>query len=481
MRRIFRSVSSIRRTCEITAASASGGINFAESAPLSSEHDSFRRYPLDLGRLERDMHVMILGAGVVGVTSAWYLARAGHQVTVIDRQPAAGLETSFANAGQLSYGYSAPWAGPGIPIKAIKWMMMRHRPLVLWPRLDQGLYAWLVKLLANCTDAAYQRNKTRMVRLADYSRLALAELRAETGIAFDHGAGGTLQLFRTQKQLDHVAEDTAILDRFGVAYQLLDAAGCAANEPALARVAGHYVGGLSMPGDETGDAHLFTQRLAALAAAAGVMFRHGVTVRGLETEAGAVKTVVTDAGRLTADRYVVALGSYGPALLRPLGLDVPIYPVKGYSLTLPVTEAAAAPRSTVMDETFKVAITRLGDRIRVGGTAELAGFSLTLRGPRKETLAHSVTDLFPAGGDMGRAKFWTGLRPMTPDGTPLVGATRLPNLFLNTGHGTLGWTMACGSGRLIADLIGGRTPDIEHRDLSLARYEGGASLSSAVG
>jgi len=416
------------------------------------------------------MHVMILGAGVVGVTSAWYLARAGHQVTVIDRQPEAGLETSFANAGQLSYGYSAPWAGPGIPIKAIKWMMMRHRPLVLWPRFDQGLYAWLVKLLANCTETAYQRNKTRMVRLADYSRLALADLRAETGIQFDHGAGGTLQLFRTQKQLDHVAEDTAILDRFGVAYQLLDAAGCAANEPALARVAGRYVGGLSMPGDETGDAHLFTQRLAALAAGAGVVFRHGVTVRGLETEAGAVNSVVTDAGRLTADRYVVALGSYGPALLRPLALDVPIYPVKGYSLTLPVTDAAAAPRSTVMDETFKVAITRLGDRIRVGGTAELAGFSLKLRGPRKETLAHSVTDLFPAGGDMARAQFWTGLRPMTPDGTPLVGATRLANLFLNTGHGTLGWTMACGSGRLIADLIGGRVPEIEHQDLSLARY-----------
>jgi len=417
------------------------------------------------------MKILVLGSGVVGVTSAWYLARAGHQVTVIDRQSAPGMETSFANAGQVSPGYSAPWAAPGIPIKAMKWLMMTHRPLVLWPQLDQGLYAWLAKMLANCTESAYARNKARMVRLAEYSRDCLKELRAETGIQYDQRMQGTLQLFRTQKQLDHVGDDTRVLDQFSVPYDILDQAGCAVVEPALARVTGKFVGGLRLPGDETGDAHMFTQRLAAMAEADGVVFRHGITVRRIAAAAGAVTGVVTDQGTLTADRYVVALGSYAPALLRPLDVRVPVYPVKGYSLTLPVTDASAAPVSTVMDETYKVAITRLGDRIRVGGTAELAGFSLTLRRPRRETLAHSVGDLFPDGGDIGRASFWTGLRPMTPDGTPVVGGTRYANLFLNTGHGTLGWTMACGSGRLLADIMSNREPDIAHADLALARYE----------
>ncbi|MBV1798514.1 D-amino acid dehydrogenase [Siccirubricoccus sp. G192] len=416
------------------------------------------------------MRVIVLGSGVVGVTSAWYLARAGHEVTVLDRQPAAGMETSFANAGQVSPGYSAPWAGPGIPVKALKWLMMRHRPLVLWPQADGGLYRWLAQMLANCTEAAYALNKSRMVRLAEYSRDCLRDLRTETGIAYDQRSKGTLQLFRTQKQLDAVGGDTAVLDAFRVPYELLDPAGCVAAEPALGLVPGKFVGGLRLPGDETGDAHLFTQRLAALATAAGVRFRYGVTVQGLEAEGDRITGVVTDQGRLSADSYVVAMGSYSPALLRPLGVKVPVYPVKGYSLTLPVTDAKAAPVSTVMDETYKVAITRLGDRIRVGGTAELAGFSLRLRAPRRETLAHSVRDLFPRGGDLAQATFWTGLRPMTPDGTPVVGPTRLRNLHLNTGHGTLGWTMACGSGRLLADLVTGRKPEIDHQDLALSRY-----------
>lgn len=416
------------------------------------------------------MRVVILGSGVVGVTSAWYLARAGHQVTVLDRQPAAGMETSFANAGQVSPGYSAPWAGPGIPVKALKWLMMRHRPLVFWPQATGGLYPWLARMLANCTEEAYARNKARMVRLAEYSRDCLRELRDETGITYDQRTQGTLQLFRTQKQLDAVGGDTAVLDNFRVPYELLDPAGCIRAEPALALVPGKFVGGLRLPGDETGDAHVFTQRLAALAAAAGVEFRQGVTIQGLASEGDRLTGVQTDQGLVTGDSYVVALGSYSTALLRPLGVFLPVYPVKGYSLTLPITDEAAAPVSTVMDETFKVAITRLGDRIRVGGTAELAGFSLTLRKPRRQTLAHSVGDLFPRGGDLAQASFWTGLRPMTPDGTPVVGPTRYRNLHLNTGHGTLGWTMACGSGRLLADLVTGREPGIDSDDLALTRY-----------
>ncbi|GJD50322.1 D-amino acid dehydrogenase 1 [Methylobacterium crusticola] len=417
------------------------------------------------------MRVLILGGGGVGVTSAYYLARAGHAVTVLDRQPGAGLETSFANAGQVSPGYSAPWAAPGIPVKAMKWLMMRHRPLVLWPRLEPRLYGWLARMLANCTEEAYRRNKGRMVRLAEYSRDALRDLRAETGIAYDHREKGTLQLFRTARQLDHVGDDTGVLDAYGVAYEVLDPAGCVAAEPALARVSGTFVGGLRLPGDETGDAHLFTQRLAALCEGLGVAFRYGVTVAGLRRDGAGIAGVVTGHGEvLTADAYVAAMGSYTPALLRPLGIDLPVYPVKGYSLTLPVADPATAPVSTVMDETYKVAITRLGDRIRVGGTAELAGFSQALRGPRRATLERSLGDLFPDGGDVAGARFWTGLRPMTPDGTPIVGATACRNLYTNTGHGTLGWTMACGSGRLLADLIGGRAPEIAHQDLAGARY-----------
>lgn len=417
------------------------------------------------------MRILVLGSGVVGVTSAYYLARKGHEVTVLDRQPAAGMETSFANAGQVSPGYSAPWAGPGIPLKAMKWLMMHHRPLVVWPSLDPKLYFWLAKMLANCTEAAYRRNKARMVRLAEFSRDALKELRAETGIAYDERARGTLQLFRTQKQLDHVGADTVVLDAHDVPYQVLDVNGCIAVEPALARVRHKFVGGLRLPGDETGDAHLFTQRLAAIAGTLGVTFRHGVSIEKLRTEGGRIAGVELKGGEVVrADLYVAALGSYTPALLRPLGIDLPIYPVKGYSLTLPIVDPAASPESTVMDETYKIAITRLGDRIRVGGTAELAGFNLALREPRRATLAFSVGDLFPDGGDISKATFWTGLRPMTPDGTPIVGPTAYPNLFTNTGHGTLGWTMACGSGRVLADLIGGQAPDIAANDLALSRY-----------
>ena len=426
------------------------------------------------------MKILILGSGVVGTTSAYYLAKAGHQVEVIDRQKGAGLETSFANAGQVSPGYSSPWAGPGIPFKAMKWLMMRHRPFVIWPRADARLGWWLAQMLANCTDDAYRLNKSRMVRLAEYSRDALRDLRAETGIEYDHRERGTLQLFRTQKQLDHVHGDTDVLDHFNVPYQVLARDGCVAAEPALAGVRDTFVGGLRLPGDETGDAHLFTQRLADIAAGFGVTFRYGVQIERLLTEGGAVTGVQTSLGTLTADRYVVALGSYSSAMLWPLGIRLPVYPVKGYSITVPITAPEAAPVSTVMDETYKVAITRLGDRIRVGGTAELAGFSLRLRRPRRETLEHSLLDLFPKGGDVSRATFWTGLRPMTPDGTPIVGPTPIANLFTNTGHGTLGWTMSCGSGRLLADLVSERAPAIESVDLGVGRYAG-VRLGEATG
>ena len=416
------------------------------------------------------MRIAILGSGVIGTTSAWYLAQAGHEVTVIDRQAAAGMETSFANAGQVSPGMSAPWAGPDTPRKAVTWLLMRHSPLVVWPLLDPAFLRWVTAFLGNCTGPAYARNKGRMVRLAEYSRDKLRDLRDTTGLRYDDRQRGLLQLFRTQSQADHVGDDTSVLDTLGVPYQVVDRAGAVAHEPGLAGVADKFVGGLILPGDETGDAHLFTQRLADMAREAGVVFRTNTTIRRLIVDGGAVTGIDTDQGIVTADRYVVCLGSYSPKLLRDAGIALNVYPVKGYSMTLPVTDEDAAPVSTVMDETFKVAITRLGDRIRVGGTAELAGYSTRLREARRETLVHSVTDLFPRGGDLSRATFWTGLRPMTPDGPPVIGPTKLGNLWLNTGHGTLGWTMACGSGALLADLISDRRPNIQHDDLGLSRY-----------
>ena len=415
------------------------------------------------------MKTVILGSGVIGVTSAYYLARAGHEVVVVDRQPKVALETSFANAGEVSPGYSSPWAGPGVPLKAVKWLTMKHGPLVVRPKLDPAMWVWMLRMLANCTASRYRINKSRMVPLAEYSRDCLKALRAEIGIAYDERAQGTLQLFRSQKDLDGTGGDIAVLKEFGVDHALLDRAGCIAAEPALKLVEEKFAGGLRLPHDETGDCQMFTEALAAKAAALGVVFRQDVRIDRLTHDGGRITGVETSAGTMKGDNYIVALGSYSPLMLKPLGVSIPVYPVKGYSLTLDVTDAEAAPVSTVMDETYKVAITRLGGRIRVGGTAELGGYDLRLHDGRRATLEHSVGDLFPRGGRIEGAKFWTGLRPMTPDGTPLIGGTRLSNLFLNTGHGTLGWTMACGSGRLIADLLSGRPTDIDAKPYRMDR------------
>jgi D-amino-acid dehydrogenase len=416
------------------------------------------------------MKVLILGSGVIGVTSAHYLAEAGHDVTVVDREPGPALETSFANAGEVSPGYSSPWAGPGIPVKAVKWLLMRYGPLVVRPALDPRMWTWLFKMLRNCTSTRYAVNKARMVPIAEYSRDLLRELRATTGIAYDERSQGTLQLFRTEKQLAGIGSDVEVLKQFGVPFEVLDPRGCVAAEPALDRVREKFVGGLRLPGDETGDCKMFTDGLAAHAAGRGVSFRFGVTIERLLVERGRISGVRTGEGVLTADAYVVALGSYSPVLLHPVGIAVPVYPIKGYSITVPITDADGAPQSTVMDETYKVAITRLGDRIRVGGTAEISGYDLRLHAARRATLEHSVGDLFPGSGDLSRASFWCGLRPMTPDGPPIIGATRLSNLYLNTGHGTLGWTMACGSGRVLADIVSGRRPEIDVRELAISRY-----------
>ncbi|MEJ8834810.1 D-amino acid dehydrogenase [Ramlibacter sp. AN1133] len=416
------------------------------------------------------MRVMVLGSGVIGTSVAYYLARDGHDVTVLDRQPAPALEASYANAGEVSPGYSAPWAGPGVPLKAIKWLLMKHGPLVIRPSLDPALWRWCAAMLANCNEAAYAVNKGRMVRLAEYSRDCLRALRDETGIRYDERTQGTLQLFRTAKQLDASAKDIEVLKQYGVDFELLDRDGFVRVEPGLAATREKFVGALRLPGDETGDCLKFTQELARRSQGLGADFRFGVDIRGLERNGARITGVRTAGGVLRADCYVVALGSYSTRLLAPLGVHIPVYPVKGYSITVPITDAARAPESTIMDETHKVAVTRLGDRIRVGGTAQLSGFDLALAPARRRTLEHVVTDLFPGGGDVARAEFWTGLRPMTPDGTPIVGASGIDNLLLSTGHGTLGWTMATGTGRVIADLVSGREPEISLEGLTVARY-----------
>lgn len=418
------------------------------------------------------MRVVVLGSGVIGVSSAWYLSQAGHKVTVIDRQPASALETSAANAGQISPGYAAPWAAPGVPLKAIKWMFQRHAPLAI--RLDGTAFQlrWMWQILRNCDTLHYMANKGRMVRLAEYSRDCLKTLRAETGIAYEGRQGGTLQLFRTAQQYENATRDMAVLKDAGVPYQLLEAQQLASVEPALAEVAHKLIGGLRLPNDETGDCQLFTQRLAQMAEQAGVVFRYNMPVDRLLQDGGKIYGVKCGDEVVKADAYVMAFGSWSTAMLKGM-VDIPVYPLKGYSLTIPIAETDGAPVSTILDETYKIAITRFEERIRVGGMAEIVGFDTSLRQLCRETLEMVVRDLFPRGGHMEQATFWAGLRPMTPDGTPIVGRTAFKNLWLNTGHGTLGWTMACGSGLLISDLISGRTPAIACDDLSVARYDAG--------
>ena len=417
------------------------------------------------------MKVLILGSGVVGVTSAWYLAKAGHEVTVVDRQPAAAEETSAGNAGQISPGYATPWAAPGIPLKAIKWMFQKHAPLALRPDGSLFQLQWMWQMLKNCNAEQYAVNKARMVRIAEYSRDCLRELRRDTGMHYHERQGGTLQLFRTDAQFAHAAQDIAVLEEAGVPYELLEPHQLRLSEPALAASAHKLTGGLRLPNDETGDCQMFTKKLAQWAAAAGVTFVYDLDVERLIAEGDRIIGVKCGERLITADRYIVALGSFSTRLLKGL-VSLPVYPLKGYSLTIPIADAAKAPASTILDETYKVAVTRFDDRIRVGGMAEIVGFNTRLKNARRETLKMVVEDLYPGGGDLASATFWTGLRPMTPDGTPIVGATRFKNLYLNTGHGTLGWTMACGSGQLIADLISGTTPAIPFSDLSVARYHG---------
>ena len=415
------------------------------------------------------MRVIVLGSGVIGVASAYYLAQQGAQVTVLDRQAGPAEETSFGNAGQISPGYSTPWAAPGIPFKAVKWMFQHHAPLAI--NVDGSMWQlqWMAQMLKNCNAQSYAINKERMTRVAEYSRDCLRELRKDTGIEYENRSKGTLQVFRNEAQLEMVQRDIAVLKECGVPHELLLKDDLAKVEPALAYAKDKLVGGLHLPNDETGDCYLFTNALANLAKDLGVEFKFNQNVEKLIVEGDEIKGVLVNGEVLTVDRYVLAFGSYSRDFLKPLELNLPVYPVKGYSLTIPIVDTNFAPQSTVLDETYKIAITRFDQRIRVGGMAELSGFNHGLNEDRRGTLEMVTQDLFP-GGDLAQASFWTGLRPMTPDSTPIIGATKFKNLFLNTGHGTLGWTMACGSGKLISDLVLNHKTDISTEGLSIQRY-----------
>lgn len=416
------------------------------------------------------MNIIILGAGVAGIASAYYLNQAGHDVTVIDRQAGVADETSYANAGQLSFGYTTPWAAPSIPLKALKWLGKAHSPLVIRPDGSLFQLQWLAQMTANCTAAAYARNQSRMMRISEYSRHLFTEFDAKENLDYEQRSGGTLHLFRDQKLFEMHKKSMGVLDSFNVPYQTLDPDGVLQFEPALAHIKNQIAGGFELPNDRTGDCRLFTQKLAQLCEQRGVKFQFNCQIYDFQVSGSRVNAIRTSAGDLSADAFLCALGSFSRPILQKLSLNLPIYPIKGYSLTIPIHTPENAPQSTVLDETYKVALTRFNNRIRVGGMAELSGYELQRPPVHRETLAMVANELFPNSGDTAQAEYWSGLRPVTPDSTPIIGRTRFDNLFTNTGHGTLGWTMCLGSGKIVADLMDHNSAEVAFEDLSMARY-----------
>ena len=411
------------------------------------------------------MRVAVLGAGVVGVSAAWYLAEAGHEVEVIERQPGPALETSFANGGQISVSHAEPWANPGAPLKILKWIGREDAPL-LW-RFSADLQQWLWGLLflRQCTPGRMRANIVAILRLALYSRAKLQALRAASGISYEERTRGILHIYSDAREFEHAVPQAALMRQYGCERVVKNAAQCLEIEPALAGSRVPLVGGTYTASDESGDAQHFTAALAALCAARGVRFRYDAAIEALQGDGRRIDGVRLAGGQiLRADAYLVALGSYTPLLLRPLGLHLPVYPAKGYSATLQLGEDSLAPTVSLTDDQHKLVFSRLGQRLRIAGTAEFDGYNTSLNERRCQALLARTYDLFPRAGGRETVEFWAGLRPATPSNVPLIGRSRYDNLFLSTGHGTLGWTMACGSGQLVADLISGRTPEIEAED-----------------
>lgn len=417
------------------------------------------------------MKILVMGAGVVGIATAYYLWKDGHEVTVIERQSGPGMETSFGNAGGLCPSFAGPWAAPGMVGKVLKLSLQRNSPIRFSPIPDPVRLAWAWQWMRNCNPGRFRENKLRMQRVAHYSQACLRSLfEAEALPSFNFLDAGVLQLFRTQAELDLGKLSAQALDEYGVPCRLLSAEEAGGTEPALTRTSVSLSGALHLPQDASGDSHKFARNLAFFLAERGVQFQYDTTIRSLDREGDAITRIHTSSGTMTAQAYVVALGPHAAGLLKPLGLRLPIYPLKGYSITVPVSDPQFAPRMAIMDEHNKIMISRLGDRVRAAGMAELAGYNLNLNPARRDLLIRVVKELFPLGLDWDKVDFWAGLRPMTPDGPPILGSSPWKNLFLNSGHGSNGWTQSCGTGRIVADLISGRAPEIDMDGLTIKRF-----------
>ncbi len=422
------------------------------------------------------MRVIVLGAGLLGITSAYFLQQLGHEVTVIDRQATPGAETSFANGGQISVSHAEPWANPGAPLKLLQWLGREDAPLLFRLRADMRQWLWGLQFLRECTPARTRRNIEQIVALGTYSRDTLQQLRRETGIRYDQRTQGILHFYTSAKEFDAALAPAEQMRALGCDRRVVSADEAVRIEPALASIRPQLAGATYTDADESGDANLFTRELARLAEAAGVQFRLGCHITALRTAGGAIDHVeVTNAEgrfeRVRGDAYVLAMGSFSPLLAEPLGLSLPIYPAKGYSVTLPVRDASAAYMTSLTDDEHKLVFSRYTrpaqdgqparDVMRIAGTAELNGYERALNRVRCDAIVQRVEQLFPGAGDTENAQFWSGLRPATPSNVPLIGRTKLPNLFLNTGHGTLGWTHACGSGKSIARIVSGLAPELD--------------------
>ncbi|NKF24748.1 D-amino acid dehydrogenase [Solimonas marina] len=420
------------------------------------------------------MKIIVMGAGVIGVASAWYLAKAGHEVVVLERNAGAARETSFGNGGQISVSHAEPWANPSAPWKMLRWLGKEDAPLLFRLRADPAQWAWGMKFLRECKAARSTHNMIQIVRLGTYSRDNLQALRAETGIEYDHEARGILHYYTSEKEFELAIEPARIMREIGCERRLIDADEVVRIEPALAQIRSKLAGATYTSADESGDVHKFTTRLAERCEALGVKFRYGVRVQALHAEGGKMTGVEvcdeTGAYRLeSADAYVLALGSFSPQVARYAGVPLHIYPVKGYSITLPVLEPSLAPSVSLTDDEYKLVFSRFGDRLRVAGTAEFNGYTMELNRVRCEAIVKRTLDVFPGMSQPQLAQFWTGLRPATPGNVPYIGRSEVQGLYLNTGHGTLGWTHGCGSGRAIADIIDGRHPECEFDFVGMQR------------
>ena len=416
------------------------------------------------------LEVCVLGAGVIGTTTAYELAKDGHRVTVIDRQPGPGLETSFANGGQISANHATPWATPEALKKAFQWLGRETSPLIIRPRLDPDLFFWMLRFLSNCRAAKVPVNTERALRVALYSRDRLARLRKDLGLDYHQTLRGVLHLYRSEKDLDDARAQAESMTKMGCKRDILNRDEVYQLEPSLRHSSEPIVGGILSPDDESGDAFAFTDQIEAAAKGLGAHFLYNHAITGLSTDKGCVTGVETDQGTIGADVFVVCLGSFGPALLKPLGVMLPVYPAKGYSLSLEIGPDDIAPTLPLIDDEFKIVYSRLGDTLRIAGTAEFCGFDLSPNPKREAMILSKAFGFFPGLNDGRLAEPWCGLRPMTPDQVPVIGRTVFENLVLNTGHGTLGWTMAAGSARIVADLVNGRTPSVDLTGLGLERF-----------